>query len=196
MIKSPTLRLQDIQGFLRLIMGSCLQSGDLAVDATAGRGRDTLFLAECVGESGLVHAFDIQAGALAETEAGLAKRGWGKRAILHLLDHARMAEVVENPVSAVIFNLGYLPGSDQRVKTETVSTLQALRAALGLLKVQGLLAVTLYRAHPGGEKEATAVEKYLSGLPAKEFSVLKGGYINQISTAPYWILVEKKGRDF
>ena len=34
--------------------------GSLVVDATAGNGNDTLFLARLVGQAGLVLAFDIQ----------------------------------------------------------------------------------------------------------------------------------------
>jgi predicted methyltransferase len=37
-----------------------LQAGDVAVDATAGNGHDTLFLAEAVGPTGRVHAVDVQ----------------------------------------------------------------------------------------------------------------------------------------
>ena len=35
-----------------------VQPGDLVVDATAGNGNDTLWLAEAVGANGRVHAFD------------------------------------------------------------------------------------------------------------------------------------------
>ena len=37
-----------------------LQRGDLAIDATLGNGYDTQFLAQKVGTSGHVFAFDIQ----------------------------------------------------------------------------------------------------------------------------------------
>ncbi|WP_240985536.1 tRNA (mnm(5)s(2)U34)-methyltransferase [Acididesulfobacillus acetoxydans] len=177
-----------------MLIRQYLQPGDLAVDATAGWGRDTLFLAECVGSSGMVHAFDVQAAALAETGRRLAERGWEKRVILHLSDHAHLGEILKDPVRTVMFNLGYLPGSDHRVRTEPASTLAALRAGVGLLRDGGVLAVTLYRGHAGGEKEAAEAERYLGALPAREFSVLKGGYINQEATVPYWILVERKGR--
>ena len=42
-------------------IGTIVRSGDIAVDATAGNGHDTLFLAERVGPAGQVYAFDIQA---------------------------------------------------------------------------------------------------------------------------------------
>ena len=42
------------------ILREYIRKGDVAVDCTAGHGLDTLFLAECVGEKGAVHAFEIQ----------------------------------------------------------------------------------------------------------------------------------------
>lgn len=38
--------------------------GDICIDATAGRGMDTLFLCKLVGENGKVFSFDIQAQAI------------------------------------------------------------------------------------------------------------------------------------
>ncbi len=37
-----------------------LQSGDIAIDATTGNGHDTLFLAQCIGKTGAIFAFDVQ----------------------------------------------------------------------------------------------------------------------------------------
>jgi ubiquinone/menaquinone biosynthesis C-methylase UbiE len=44
------------------------KQGDAAVDATAGRGRDTLFLSKPVGSEGRVYAFDIQRQAIETTK--------------------------------------------------------------------------------------------------------------------------------
>ena len=44
-----------------------LRPGDVAVDGTAGKGRDTACLAQAVGPTGHVHAFDIQPEAVAST---------------------------------------------------------------------------------------------------------------------------------
>ena len=48
------------------ILREYIRKGDVAVDCTAGHGLDTLFLAECVGEKGAVHAFEIQVKAINE----------------------------------------------------------------------------------------------------------------------------------
>ena len=52
-----------------------VQPGDLCVDATAGRGRDTALLCRLTGPAGRVLAFDIQPAAVAATEALLAAEG-------------------------------------------------------------------------------------------------------------------------
>ncbi|WP_019005767.1 tRNA (mnm(5)s(2)U34)-methyltransferase [Cohnella laeviribosi] len=49
--------------------------GAVAVDATAGGGVDTLFLARTVGPRGFVYAFDIQEAALTRTRNRLAAEG-------------------------------------------------------------------------------------------------------------------------
>ena len=50
-----------------------LREGDLAIDATAGNGHDTLVLAARVGESGRVLAIDIQPAAIESARTQLAQ---------------------------------------------------------------------------------------------------------------------------
>ena len=60
-------------------VGQVLRPGDMAVDATAGNGADTLALARMVGPRGVVHAIDVQvsvsAAHLAARPAGLPCAG-------------------------------------------------------------------------------------------------------------------------
>ncbi|MDD2234189.1 MAG: class I SAM-dependent methyltransferase [Desulfitobacteriaceae bacterium] len=71
--------LRDIQGLLRAFLQPLILPGDKVMDATAGRGRDTLFLSECVGPTGKVYALDIQEQALAETHRLLSDKGMADR---------------------------------------------------------------------------------------------------------------------
>lgn len=57
------------------VVSEVVKAGDLVVDATAGNGHDTLFLAGLVGDSGRVLAFDVQEAAMAATR----KRVVGRR---------------------------------------------------------------------------------------------------------------------
>ena len=153
-------------GFLRAV----LRPGDAAVDATVGNGQDTLVLAECVGPTGRVFGFDIQPEALARTRARLDAANVS-HATLYFESHARMAELVIEPVRAVAFNLGYLPNGDRQITTRTESTVMAIDAAISLLQPGGAIAVIAYRGHPGGLDETDAVRLRLTRLPAGEFEV-------------------------
>lgn len=185
--------IRQIQSLLHDFLNSALTEGDIVVDATAGRGRDTLFLAQCVGASGKVYAFDIQQAALTETKGLLLAHDMAERVQLFGLDHARMGEMVQEKIQAVIFNLGYLPGGDHHIVTQPESTMKGIQAGLTLLKKSGVLVLTVYRGHSGALAEAEQVHKFLSSLPKKEFSVLEGHYINQGDNSPYWVIVQKTG---
>ena len=78
---------------------------------------------------------------------------------LHLKSHAELSDNVPEGVSAVMFNLGYLPGGDKTKITQWESTEVALRSALCCLKKHGLLTVMCYPGHPGGDEEARVVKR-------------------------------------
>lgn len=162
-----------------------LAPGDSAVDATAGNGYDTLFLARLVGPSGRVHAFDVQAAALDETGRRLSREGCDARVSLHECSHARMREVVPEGVKAVMFNLGYLPGSDHAVKTVKEETIPAVQAALELLLPGGVLTVMCYPGHEGGREECEAVAGLLASLPLPQWRVVRLSSANGSHDAPF-----------
>lgn len=173
---------------------AAVRAGDLCVDATLGNGHDTLFLAELVGENGHVHAFDIQAQALAVSEEKLRLAGASERVTLHLCGHEKIAETVVEPVRAVMFNLGYLPSGDHAIITRPETTLQALDAALSLLKSGGLLSVVCYPGHSGGDREAEAVLAWARQVEGAEFQLLETPEKNASfhDAKPFLILIQRK----
>ncbi len=80
---------------------------------------------------------------------------------LLLHDHARIDELLpagdRGRIAAVMFNLGYLPGSDHQLVTQSSSTLRALTIAWDWLRPGGILSVIAYPGHPGGLEETLAV---------------------------------------
>ena len=62
------------------------------MDATAGTGQDTAFLAELVGENGCVFSYDIQEAALEQTKKRLEKMGLESRVCLLNKSHETMGE--------------------------------------------------------------------------------------------------------
>ena len=147
------------------ILTNYLKEGDRAIDATAGNGYDTLFLAEQVGPSGKVIAIDIQDCAIRSTREKLESTGLIDRVKLVTDDHAaalgKLIEANREEIAAITFNLGYLPGSDKSIQTRAESTEEALATSIHLLTVGGYLCVTAYRGHSGGKAEAMTVEAFM-----------------------------------
>jgi len=143
----------------------------LAIDATAGNGHDTLFLARLAGMRGRIAAFDVQPQAIAATRKKLEENGLGERVDLYLLGHESMAETLGEiwlgRVRAVFFNLGYLPKSDHAIKTSSATTIPALEAALSLLAPDGFISLTVYTRHAGGFEESAAVAEWLEKLRSR-----------------------------
>jgi hypothetical protein len=172
--------------------GRVLKKGDVAVDATMGNGHDTLLLCRLVGDTGKVHAFDVQRQALENTLALLRQHGMENRAVLHLMGHERMGEMVPPPVKLVMFNLGWLPGSDKKVRTAWPTTRQALDTALSLLCPNGLCVVCVYPGHPEGEEERQQLLAYLQALPPQQYNVLRHQFVNAGEQAPECVLIQRQ----
>lgn len=138
-----------------------LRGGDRAVDATAGNGHDTLFLARQVGGQGQVWAFDVQSQALAATRKRLQQAGLADRVNLVHAGHQALSRHLPattlGQVKAVVFNLGYLPGGDHALITRPETTLAALNSAWEALAPAGVISLMIYRGHPGGAAEFDAV---------------------------------------
>ena len=149
-------------------VGEALGPGARAIDATVGNGHDTLFLARKVAPQGQVIGFDIQAEALEGAHSRLVSSGLEPTATLLFCGHERMLEQVpkdwRGKVSAVMFNLGYLPGGDKTLTTSPATTLSALDEALSLLRIGGLISLLVYRGHPGAKAEADAISAWLEQL--------------------------------
>ncbi len=193
----------------------------LAVDATAGNGHDTLFLAENVGPRGRVLAFDVQERALAAASARLREAGLLGRVLFVAAGHETLGgylpqggtqsgartgpqdgppvrktvadAVTDALVDAAMFNLGFLPGSDKAVVTRPESTLAALRVLETRLRAGGVVSVHCYAGHPGGAEEADAVERWARALPWEGWRVLRLGFANKTRNPEISLLAERLG---
>ena len=174
------------------IMEDALFSGAFAIDSTMGNGYDTLWLCELVGESGKVYAFDVQQEAVNNTAKRLEDAGVRERANLFCMGHERMLEAVEEPVDAVLFNLGWLPGAEHGVTTLTETTLQAAEAALSILKENGLMTICIYPGHDEGTRELHALLDWAAKLDDKRYDALLKTYVNQPNHPPQLLAIKKK----
>lgn len=169
----------------------------IAIDATLGNGHDTLFLTQTVGEAGHVYGFDVQAMALENTLQRLQQQGLQDRATLFLVSHAEMPASIPQDhhgrIAAIMFNLGYLPGADKALITQTESTLIALEAACRLLAEQGVITVLAYPGHEGGDSEASQLADWCERLNRGQFQVEIVLSQSDKPTAPRLFVIRKSG---
>lgn len=177
---------------LHAILRGEIREGDLAIDATAGNGHDTAFLAREVGSSGHVIAFDIQAAAIEATRKRLESEGHLERVSLHQTSHNELSRFAKPAsVKAVVFNLGYLPGADRSIATKAPETIEALGAASALLQPGGILAAICYPGHTEGAEESEAVEMFFHSLP--NHRVARYSLVATKGAAPF-LLLARNGR--
>ena len=176
-----------------MILSTNLENG-LFIDATAGNGHDTLFLAQHIDSTSKILSFDIQETAILQTRQLLQKHDLAPKVTCILDSHANISNYLGNQdlVRLAIFNLGYLPGSDKKIITTPSSTLEAIQILLDRLEKNGKIIIVSYYGHDGGLEEKDAAEELISALPQKEWSVLKYQFINQINCPPICYVIEKK----
>lgn len=186
------MKLRNARYLAKDFLDELIQPGDAVVDATMGNGHDTLYLAQKVGEKGRVWAFDVQQAALDATAKRLADNGCAERVRLILDSHANMAAYVDEPPAAILFNLGWLPTGDHSVTTRVDSTIEAVRAAMELVRPGGVVSVCIYPGHDEGAREKLALREFLAGADIHRFNVLWCEFANQREDSPKLALIQKE----
>jgi len=181
----------DLLTVEKQFIASHVREGGTVVDFTMGNGHDTLWLAQQVGETGKVYAFDIQPKALENSEKLLRESGCPQNYTLILDSHANVEQYVKEPICAGMFNLGYLPGSDKSVTTLRESTMKAVEGALRLLEDDGGLLIAVYPGHEEGSLEGKMLDEFFATLDRKKICVSKLMIVNS-PTSPFFFLVEKR----
>lgn len=172
------------------VIARIVKPGDTVVDATAGNGHDTLKLSSLVGEAGRVIAIDLQSQAISQTSERLTQAGL--TAELRQGDHAKELTKLEAAgvrVKAVMFNLGYLPGSDKSIRTSETSTRTALKVASKLLVPGGVITVVAYRGHEGGQEETDSVEEWMKDVSDKEYEITRIEGDTENATSPVLFII-------
>ena len=117
------------------VLAPRLRDGDLVVDATAGNGHDTLFLAQHVLSRGRVFAFDVQSTAIEATRVRIANEAGVTLINAGHEDFSKhLPADSAGKIRAFMFNLGFLPGGDKALITRTETTLHALSQACDWLE--------------------------------------------------------------
>ena len=173
------------------LIGEALRPGAIAIDATVGNGHDTAFLVNQVGPSGKVFGFDIQQSAIASTSIKAGADCLTLIQASHALMDDKIPKQHHGNISAIMFNLGYLPGGDKSIITQTASTLAALTVACRLLTKGGVITVMAYPGHPGGVVETQQVNDWCVQLDPEQFSVRIFYSVGNPQTTPRLFVISK-----
>ncbi|WIF94725.1 tRNA (mnm(5)s(2)U34)-methyltransferase [Caminicella sporogenes] len=177
------------------IIKKVVKSGDVVVDATIGNGNDTVFLCNLVGDSGKVYGFDIQKKAVMTTIKKLEMENVIDRAVIIEGGHENIDKYVKEEVSAIMFNLGYLPKADHNITTKYNTTIEAIKKGIKVLKLNGVMTIVVYPGHKEGFEEKIKLLEFLEKIDQKYINVLKLEFINQINNPPFVLALEKKSKD-
>ena len=173
-----------------------IKEGDYVIDATCGNGHDTLALAKAVGTNGDVLALDIQRDAIDASKELMKEHEiknvcFGQTNFIGMQKFSEFAFPDRAP-SAIIFNLGYLPGGDKSITTTMEDSLIGLKEALRLVAFDGVVTIVLYSGHEEGAREKDAVLEFAKMLPSDVFHVVYTKMLNQQNNPPEVLWITKK----
>lgn len=163
-----------------------INKDDVCVDATMGRGRDTLLLCNLAKE---VFAFDIQEEALHSTKELLSENGI-TNAHLILDSHHNLKSYVKS-AKCVVFNLGFLPGGDHSIFSHSDTSIKAIEAALDIIPINGFVSICSYYGGDTGFEERDNLLAFLSDLDSKKYTVMLHSFYNRPNCPPLFIIIEK-----
>lgn len=178
------------------LWSNLVHPGDIVVDATCGNGHDTLFLAHLALQDGkgTVIAIDIQPQAIRTTKKLLQEQlDTAKQQYIEVHEncHSSITTLLASRKAAlIVYNLGYLPGSDKIIKTMPQTTLAALAASLECLQDEGVVSITCYPGHTEGAEEEKALISFTEKLDQKQWRCLFFRFTNR-REAPSLILIQK-----
>jgi hypothetical protein len=161
-------------------------------------GWDTLFLARKVltKTSGIVYGFDIQDVALKMTSDILRQElsdGELVRVRLYRQSHESFPDMIKpESISAIMYNLGYLPGGDKKIITLPRSTLQSIASGQKLLRPGGIMTILCYRGHPGGKDETNMVLDTLGNLDNGMWKLSVHNLLSSSDGSPLLVDLQKR----
>lgn len=170
------------------VCSAYIEKEDIAIDCTCGNGHDTLWLAKRCKE---VYSFDIQKSALESAEALMAENMINNVRFIED-SHERIKDYVCCNPKIIVFNLGFLPGGDKSITTNRESSLNAIKDALDILAVDGILSITMYPGHEEGALEQEIILDWARQLNAKEYHAVFANMLNQSNRAPQVLWITKK----
>lgn len=169
-----------------------LKEGNIAIDATMGRGNDTLFLRQTVGNTGFIYAFDIQKEALEDTKNKLIEHNLYNNVELILDGHQNIDKYINKQIDCVVFNFGYLPKGNHKICTKANTSVIAIEKCLNILKPKGIISLCVYQGGDTGFDEKNAILDFVSKLDYNKYTVITSEFLNRPNYPPIHIKIIKE----
>lgn len=141
--------------FVHKYIRPLINEDSICVDMTLGNGLDSELLCKYCKK---VYGFDISIEAIENSKQRLKNYS----NIEYINDnHINIDKYINTNIDLAVFNLGYLPHSQNTNITKADETLIAFRKAYKLLKENGYIIITFYIGHIGGKQEYYLLDKYI-----------------------------------
>lgn len=176
---------------LHYMLQGKLTTARMIMDATCGQGYDCLYLTQGMDESAELVAFDIQQAALELTRTLLEEHGLADRVRLYNDSFVNFERYINQPLDLVVFNLGYLPGTNKKITTGVADLQSTLPRLLNMLNLNGVIGIVSYRGHSEGLTEYLWLQDYLSQLNNKIYNVGRYELFNHTKAAPVVYIIER-----
>lgn len=184
--------IRQLTDFIHFIWSGYLFEGMKVLDATVGNGLDAEFICGKIGVTGFLDGIDLQSIAIDKSRERLTESGF-YNFNLFCKDHSEIDRIyLSETFDMIVYNLGYLPTADKTITTTLCKTVRSLNAALHLIKIGGIISVTVYPGHEEGRAESEWIQSWSQNLNPKIYHVMKLAYLNQKEGSPYLILIERK----
>lgn len=183
----------SISDLSHIFIQSLTDGSGIYIDATAGNGYDTLFIAKMLKDDGFLYSFDISKKAVNNTEKLLFDNDIKSDNIKIINDSHENVDryLIDKKINAAMFNLGYLPNSDKIAVTKAQSTICALEKILNMLSDKGVVTICSYIGHDNGEEER-AVSSYLLALDKKAYEISKTEMMGRPSAPVLYLIIKKE----
>lgn len=178
--------------FVQHLLTKHLSPSSYVIDATLGNGFDTDFITNILTRTGHLWGFDIQQQALDITTQKIAHKPCQKD--LFCQSHTQMLPLLsayQQKIDLIIFNLGFLPHSDETITTTFNSTYRALLQSISLLRKKGLIIIVAYPGHAVGFDEHIKLSQLLQQQAPDHFFISTYQQINAQRQVPIVYTIEK-----
>ncbi len=183
----------SVSDLSHIFIQSLTDGRGIYIDATAGNGHDTLFLAKTLKQDGNLYAFDISNEAVENTKKLLKDNSISTDNIKIINDSHENIEkyIADKKIKAALFNLGYLPKSDKSAVTKAKSTICALEKILNMLQDKGVVTICSYTGHDNSEED-NAVGNYLLSLDKKAYEISRTEMIGRKNAPVLYAIIKKE----